>query len=144
MLLVVLTQVVSITGIVALLIERHRRKQRLQVLAERLTSMSSHCLTGLGAGLDAMTRGDFDVEARPRTTHIEVGEGTGIMDELERTFNTMLTTAQSGLESYNTVRLRYSVLMGRLDVLSERLQSLRSVCLTGFWAVPLMQCAKAI
>ena len=31
----------------------------LQELAERLRSLDQHCLTGLGSGLEAMTRGGY-------------------------------------------------------------------------------------
>ena len=36
-------------------------------LSERLRSLDQHCLTGLGAGLEAMTRGDLTVEVQPVT-----------------------------------------------------------------------------
>jgi methyl-accepting chemotaxis protein len=75
----------------------------LDQLEHRLTSLSDHCLVGLGEGLAAMTRGDLTVAAEPVTTPIETvpGEDPGT---LAGVFNTMLGRAQAGLGSYNEMR----------------------------------------
>ncbi|MEZ5123990.1 MAG: methyl-accepting chemotaxis protein [Solirubrobacterales bacterium] len=79
----------------------------LDQLESRLTSLSDHCLAGLGEGLAAMTRGDLTVAAEPVTTPIEVPSGQE-PGELAGVFNTMLTQAQGGLESYNAMRAEVS------------------------------------
>ncbi len=75
----------------------------LTQLEGRLTSLSDHCLSGLGDGLMAMTRGDLTVSAEPVTEPIETatGEEPG---RLAGVFNTMLARAQSGLGAYNEMR----------------------------------------
>jgi methyl-accepting chemotaxis protein len=75
----------------------------LEDLQARLTSMSDHCLTGLGDGLAAMAQGDLTVSVQPATTPIDAGFGKRI-GSLGETFNVMLGKAQGGLEGYNATR----------------------------------------
>jgi methyl-accepting chemotaxis protein len=104
----------------------------LEALRERLESLEAHCLTNLGAGLDAMTRGDLTVDVQPATTPLEhFGDPT--VDALVDVFNRMLGKAQSGLERYNTVREDLRAKLGDRSVLADldvRMKSLDSVCLT--------------
>ncbi len=104
----------------------------LEALRERLESLEAHCLTNLGAGLDAMTRGDLTVDVQPATTPLEhFGDPT--VDALVDVFNRMLGKAQSGLEGYNTVREDLRAKLGDRSVLADldvRMKSLDSVCLT--------------
>src|SRR4029079_13401977 len=51
-------------------------------LCERLRSLDQHCLTGLGAGLEAMTRGDLTVEVQPVTNFITTRAATPEVQEL--------------------------------------------------------------
>lgn len=106
-------------------------RQRLDALAGRLDSLSGVCLVSLGAGLDAMRRGDYSMRLEPKTSPLPAGQGDSTLDRIERTFNTMLASAQGGLEGYNDVAERHAQLMERLDIVTDRLESLRSVCLTG-------------
>jgi methyl-accepting chemotaxis protein len=75
----------------------------LEDLQTRLTSMSDHCLTGLGDGLAAMAQGDLTVTVHPATTPLQApfGKQLGTLGE---TFNVMLGKAQGGLEAYNATR----------------------------------------
>jgi methyl-accepting chemotaxis protein len=129
--LLLLTSCSLAVSTVVLLGRRRRDDRRLAELSGRLESLSGVCLAGLGTGLDAMRGGDYSVRLEPRTAHIDDGGGAGTVDRLVRTFNEMLTTAQGGLGAYNEVAARYELLMSRLDLLTGRLHSLRTVCLTG-------------
>jgi methyl-accepting chemotaxis protein len=80
----------------------------LRELEPRLTSLTDHCLTGLGAGLAAVAEGDLTVDAHPVTTPL-AGTNLGTLGEL---FNRMLDTAQGGLESYNAMRSRLNTRVG--------------------------------
>jgi methyl-accepting chemotaxis protein len=72
-------------------------------LQDRLTSLSDHCLTGLGEGLTAMADGDLTVVVQPATTPLHSGHGKPL-GTLAETFNVMLGKAQGGLEAYNATR----------------------------------------
>ncbi len=104
----------------------------LEALRERLESLDAHCLTSLGAGLDAMTRGDLTVDVQPATKPLEPF-GDPAVDALVEVFNRMLAKAQAGLEGYNTVREDLRAKLGDHSVLADldvRMASLDSVCLT--------------
>jgi len=109
-----------------------RHEAGLVALRERLESLDSVCLTSLGAGLDAMTRGDLTVDVQPATQPLEhFGDPT--VDALVDVFNSMLEKAQTGLGLYNTVREDLRDKLGDRSVLHEldgRLKSLDGVCLT--------------
>jgi methyl-accepting chemotaxis protein len=104
----------------------------LEALRERLESLDAVCLTNLGAGLDAMTRGDLTVDVQPATQPLE-HFGDPSVDALVDVFNRMLTKAQGGLAGYNTVRKDLREKLGDQSVLHDldaRLKSLDAVCLT--------------
>jgi methyl-accepting chemotaxis protein len=108
----------------------------LTALRERLESLEGHCLTNLGAGLEAMTRGDLTVDVQPVTEPLE-HFGDPSVDALVDVFNRMLARAQGGLELYNTVREDLRGKLGDhsvLNVLDTRMKSLDSVCLTNLAA----------
>jgi methyl-accepting chemotaxis protein len=83
----------------------------LHELQARLTSMTDHCLTGLGTGLAAVADGDVTVDAQPATTPLTAAPGADI-GNLGETFNVMLGMAQGGLESYNAMRSRLNERVG--------------------------------
>ena len=83
----------------------------LDGLQERLTSLSSHCLTGLGEGLAAAAEGDLTVDVIPVTTPLQARAGESI-GELGEVFNDMLGKAQGGLEAYNAMRVRLNEKVG--------------------------------
>ncbi len=104
----------------------------LQALRERLERLEAHCLTNLGAGLDAMTRGDLTVDVQPATQPLAPC-GDPQIDALAAAFNRMLEKAQAGLAGYNTVREDLRSKLGDrscLNELDERLKSLDGNCLT--------------
>ena len=84
----------------------------LDGLQERLTSLSEHCLTGLGDGLGAMAQGDLTVTVHPATTPLESARGENL-GSLGETFNTMLGQAQGGLELYNATRESVAQIISR-------------------------------
>ena len=65
----------------------------VKALGTRLTSLDEHCLTGLGAGLDAVANGDLSQDLEPGTTPVEVNS-TDELGQLSTTFNSMLSKAQ--------------------------------------------------
>jgi methyl-accepting chemotaxis protein len=95
----------------------------LHDLQERLTSLTDHCLTGLGTGLAAVAEGDLTVDAQPATQPLVAPPG-GSVGNLGETFNVMLEMAQGGLESYNAMRERLNERVGgmvdQIGALAER------------------------
>ena len=89
-------------------------------LQQRLTSLSDNCLTGLGAGLEAAAEGDLTVDAHPVTTAIVARPGESV-GELAEIFNGMLSKAQAGIQSYNSMRER---LRGRVGKMVDEIGSL--------------------
>ena len=70
-------------------------------LKERLTSLDAVCLTGLGAGLEAMVRGDLTVAVEPVTQPIASTSDNADVQELVALFNSMLAKARGGLALYD-------------------------------------------
>jgi len=58
----------------------------VHALRDRLGSLNDHCLTGLGAGLEACANGDLTVDVQPVTTSVEV-ESRDELGQLCETFN---------------------------------------------------------
>jgi methyl-accepting chemotaxis protein len=88
----------------------------------QLTSLSENCLTDLGAGLEAITRGDLTVAVRPVTSRLETRRG-GSMGTLGEIFNGLLGKAQSGLGLYNTTRIQFAGMIQEISETSEALSS---------------------
>ncbi|HVU78737.1 MAG TPA: HAMP domain-containing methyl-accepting chemotaxis protein [Gaiellaceae bacterium] len=100
--------------------------RRIGALAERLTSLASHCLPALGNGLKAVTNGDLTVDAQPCTEPLD-HYGTDEIGRLSATFNTMLGLVGESLASYNEARAQLSemissVLKGSTSVASASAQ----------------------
>jgi methyl-accepting chemotaxis protein len=91
----------------------------LDGLQERLTSLSEHCLTGLGDGLGAMAQGDLTISVYPATTALESARGENL-GSLGETFNTMLGQAQGGLERYNATRESVAQIISGISETAER------------------------
>ena len=86
----------------------------LDDLSDRLSSLSDHCLTGLGEGLSAMARGDLTVSAMPVTTPLVAAPGEDL-GQLGETFNVMLGLAQAGLHGYNESRESIAAMVGEIS-----------------------------
>ena len=112
---------VLLAGAVAFLLARYV-KSVLIPLMQRLDSLSSHCLTGLGNGLAAMAEGDLTVPAESVTTPIE-NPSKDEFGRLATTFNTMLATAQAGLVSYNQTRGQLAGMIGEISNSSTSLSA---------------------
>ncbi|MBJ7331359.1 MAG: methyl-accepting chemotaxis protein [Solirubrobacteraceae bacterium] len=89
----------------------------LHDLRDRLTSLSDHCLTNLGGGLAAMTRGDLTVDVQPVTNPLIAAPGDDLGD-LGEVFNVMLDRAQGGLTSYNDTRRQIADMIGEIGQVS--------------------------
>ncbi len=102
-------------------------------LKARLRSLDAHCLTDLGAGLEAMVAGDLTVEARPATSPIDARSENPDVQELVELFNSVLGKAQGGLALYNELRESQRRVLGdqsSLTDLQSRMTSLSDNCLT--------------
>jgi methyl-accepting chemotaxis protein len=87
----------------------------LEGLTERLHSMSDHCLTDLGEGLQAVARGDLTREARAVTTPLAARPGASV-GELAEVFNVMLAQAQGGIDSYTAMRQDLAAMIRQISV----------------------------
>lgn len=86
----------------------------LEDLQDRLSSLSDHCLTGLGEGLSAMAGGDLTVDAQPVTTPLQAAPGADL-GGLGELFNVMLGQAQAGLQGYNQSRAGIAALVAEIS-----------------------------
>jgi methyl-accepting chemotaxis protein len=106
-------------------------------LKERLTSLDGVCLTGLGAGLEAMVRGDLTVAVEPVTQPITSTSDNPDVQELVVLFNSMLAKARGGLAVYNELREAQRRVLGDQSCLYDlqaRLTSMSDNCLTSLGA----------
>jgi len=109
----------------------------VELVKAGLRSLHDHCLSDLGAGLNAMSAGDLTVEVSPATKPINVSEVDESVQELVELFNSMLGKAQTALQDYNALRENLRAALGDqscLEELRQRLHSLDEVCLTGLGA----------
>jgi methyl-accepting chemotaxis protein len=83
-------------------------------LHDKLTSLRDVCLTGLGNGLDAASKGDLTVDVRPATTELTTAPGKEL-GSLAEVFNGMLANAQGGIASYNAMRHGIADLVGQIS-----------------------------
>ncbi len=102
----------------------------LDDLRARMRSLNDHCLTGLGAGLEAMAAGDLTVTADPVTEPITAAPGQKVGD-LAEVFNDMLSRAQGGLRAYDASRLGIADMVHELSDTAEHLtQATREMATT--------------
>jgi methyl-accepting chemotaxis protein len=94
----------------------------LDGLRARMNSLNDNCLTGLGNGLDAMTKGDLTIEVNPVTTFLEAKDGRDI-GEFATVFNSMLGKAQGGLELYEVMRNKLADMIREIQATSETVAS---------------------
>jgi methyl-accepting chemotaxis protein len=92
-------------------------RSSLTDLQQRLDSLSNRCLTGLGEGLDAMSRGDLTVDVVPVTQPLVAAQGAQVGALGER-FNIMLGQAQAGLHAYNKTREHLAGTLGEIAATS--------------------------
>src|SRR4029079_12315926 len=95
----------------------------LHELSERLRSLDQHCLTGLGCGLEAMTRGDLTVEVQPVTKFITSRAATPELQDLVDVFNSMLEKAQGGLALYEQTRQNLTDMIGEIAGTAEQVSA---------------------
>ena len=77
--------------------------QGLASIQQRATSLSSHCIAELTAGLQALTRGDASILVEPATTPITWTRNDEL-GELATTVNQMVGEIRQSVESYNSMR----------------------------------------
>ena len=100
--------------------------KRLGALADRLTSLASHCVTDLSNGLKAIAENDLTYDVEPVTTPVE-NYGSDEIGRLSATFNQTLELTQASVASYNQMRQQLaetisSVLKGSTSVASASAQ----------------------
>jgi methyl-accepting chemotaxis protein len=93
----------------------------LNDLQTQLASLSDNCVTNLGSGLEAMTRGDLTADLQPVTSPL-APRGSSI-GRLGETFNEMLTRIQAGLRLYNTPRTQIAGIVGEISSTSDELSA---------------------
>jgi methyl-accepting chemotaxis protein len=86
----------------------------LLTLTDRLTRLSSNCLTQLDQGLGALANGDLTYEVEPTTTPIP-NPSADELGRLAATFNGMLERAQRGLNAYNDSRTRLAEMVREIS-----------------------------
>ena len=94
----------------------------LAPLQERLNSLSDHCLAGLGDGLRAAAHGDLTIDARAVTTPLEVSSRSQL-GQLGEVFNRMLSQAQGGISSYNSMRAELATMIGEIGATAGQVSS---------------------
>jgi methyl-accepting chemotaxis protein len=112
---------VALAAAIAFLIARDISARTNQLL-DGIRSLYSVCLTNLGNGLDAMSRGDLTVDAQPHTQPIATTR-TDEIGELTRTFNDMVDTSQSSLAAYNNTRGKVAEMLQEITRTSEQIAS---------------------
>ncbi|MFP5364209.1 MAG: methyl-accepting chemotaxis protein, partial [Thermoleophilia bacterium] len=108
-----------------------RHDAGLEALRARLESLEAHCLTNLGAGLEAMKRGDLTVDVQPATQPLAPC-GDPVVDAIAEVFNRMLEKAQAGLAGYNAVRENLRGALGDQSILADldiKMESIDNNCL---------------
>jgi methyl-accepting chemotaxis protein len=83
-------------------------------LSDRLSRLTTNCLTQLDQGLCAMAAGDLTYEVEPTTTPIP-DPGADELGRLAATFNDMLERAQRGLTAYNQTRERLAEMVREIS-----------------------------
>ena len=90
-------------------------------LKERLTSLDAVCLTGLGAGLEAMVRGDLTVAVEPVTQPIASTSDNADVQELGGALQRHARRRPAAAcESYNARRLGLADMIGEIGDTAAR------------------------
>lgn len=75
----------------------------VNTVKERMTQLESLCLTNLGNGLNLLAKGDLSAKVEKSTKHLNI-ERNDEIGEMAKVFDSMLTKAHSGINSYETSR----------------------------------------
>jgi methyl-accepting chemotaxis protein len=124
-----LLAVSTIIGIAFAVLIVRTIKRSLVELSDRMTSMQTHCLTGLTAGMQALEQGDLTVKAEPHTLPID----NVSKDELGRmaaTFNQLLGKTQDSILAYESTRAGLTTMIRNLrenaDLVAQTSEQLAS------------------
>ncbi len=94
----------------------------LRALADRLESLSGHCLTDLRKALSAMNDADLTVAVTPVTRPLEAEPGESL-GQLPEVFNVMLDDARATIANYNAMRVKIASMIGEISHSSESLSA---------------------
>jgi methyl-accepting chemotaxis protein len=81
----------------------------INTVVERVMQLESVCITNLGNGLLALARGELDAKVDKATKHLEI-DSKDEVGNLALTVNKMITKAQGGIDAYEGVRAKISLL----------------------------------
>jgi len=90
----------------------------VNAVKQKMTQLESVCITNLGSGLIALSKGDLNASVEKATTHLHLNQKDEI-GEMANVFDSMLTKAQSGIDAYEVVRAKINLLSDELNKLIE-------------------------
>jgi methyl-accepting chemotaxis protein len=109
---IVIAIALALSALMAFVITRSITRP-LSVLVQRLRSVTRHCLSELGTGLQATARGDLTVPAASGTEKIgsrardEIGAASTVVDEL-------IDGARASIAAYETTRASLGTMIGQV------------------------------
>lgn len=86
------------------------------LVVERVMQLERVCITNLGNGLLALSKGDLNAKVEKATKHLNF-EMSDEVGDLARTVDNMITKAQGGIDAYEEVRARIAELSREADKL---------------------------
>lgn len=90
----------------------------VNAVKQKMTQLESVCITNLGSGLIALSKGDLNARVEKATTHLNLNQKDEI-GEMANVFDSMLTKAQGGIDAYEIVRAKINMLSDELNKLIE-------------------------
>jgi len=90
----------------------------IRQVADRVKQLETVCITNLGNGLMALSRGDLSAKVEKATRHLELKRKDEV-GEVADTVDNMITKAQSGIDAYELVREKFTMLMGETTKLID-------------------------
>ncbi|GJQ61477.1 MAG: hypothetical protein SCALA702_05300 [Melioribacteraceae bacterium] len=90
--------------------------QPIEIVGDRVAQLERVCITNLGNGLLAMSRGDLNAKVEKATKHLNF-EMKDEIGDMAQTVDNMITKAQGGIDAYEEVRARIGELSKEADKL---------------------------
>lgn len=85
---------------------------------DRMAQLEAVCLTNLGNGLTLMAKGDLSAKVEKATKHLNMEQNDEI-GQMAKTFDSMLTKAQAGIDAYEATRAKINKISDELYKLIE-------------------------
>jgi methyl-accepting chemotaxis protein len=90
----------------------------VNMVKERMTQLETACLTNLGSGLDLLSKGNLSTKVEKITKHLNIERKDEIGD-MAKVFDSMLSKAQSGIDSFEITRNKIMELSNELGKMIE-------------------------